>query len=60
LNKTIEFFGRWFESKSENNTLTSQHVREMGLDPSGDELFVRELIDTYNLNVHYNGSGCCS
>ena len=45
--------------QEDNNKLTSHHIREMGLDPSGDETFLIELIDLYNLKVDYKGYGCC-
>lgn len=46
-------------SKRDDNRLTAHHIREMGLDPSGDETFLRELIDLYNLNVDYTRGSCC-
>lgn len=36
---------------SSDPTLTSEHVRAMGLDPQGDRFFLLELLDVYQIDV---------
>ena len=38
-------------STSQDKTLTSDHMRSMGLDPKGDRTFLMELVETYGIDV---------
>ncbi|XP_057291637.1 DENN domain-containing protein 11-like [Hydractinia symbiolongicarpus] len=46
-------------SSREDRTLTVDHVHEMGLDPSGDRVFLTELADLYNIRVNFPDLSCC-
>lgn len=39
--------------------LTLDHVREMGLDPTGDRVFLKELIELYNIQIDLSEFMCC-
>jgi len=38
-------------SQSQDRQLTSEHMKVMGLDPSGDRAFLMELVETYGIDV---------
>lgn len=38
-------------ASSQDRTLTSEHMRNMGLDPVGDRVFLMELVETYGIDV---------
>ena len=38
-------------SASQDRTLTSDHMKSMGLDPQGDRNFIMELVESYGIDV---------
>jgi hypothetical protein len=38
-------------SQSQDRQLTSEHMKMMGLDPSGDRAFLMELVEVYGIDV---------
>lgn len=38
-------------SKSVDKSLTSEHMKDMGLDPVGDRQFLMELLELYGIDV---------
>ncbi|CAH1778688.1 unnamed protein product [Owenia fusiformis] len=38
-------------SSSQDRSITSDHMRSMGLDPTGDRAFLMELVETYGIDV---------
>lgn len=41
-------------------TLTASHIREIGLDPYCDRLFLKELIEIHNITISIPEMSCCS
>ncbi len=43
----------------EDRNLTAEAVHEMGLDPTGDRLFISQIVDHYSINIVLPDVTCC-
>ena len=60
IEQNNRIFKTFYEvSSREDRTLTAQAVHEMGLDTTGDRLFIAQLVDLYSINVVLPDVVCC-
>ena len=46
-------------ASKEDKLITASHMREMGLDPSTDRVFIAELIELYDIKLQIYNGACC-